>query len=71
MLSQAMNLFRAIIKWTGITIGIAILSIIGFVFAAWLSPGDPARSYTIAAVTLAALALIFRILYPNQDQPGD
>ena len=66
-----MNLFRAIIKWTGITIGIAVLGIIGFAVAAWLSPGDPGRSYAIAAVTLAVLALIFRVLYPDQDQSAD
>jgi hypothetical protein len=52
-------------------IGIAILSIIGFIIASWLSPGNPERSYIIAAVTLAVLAVIFRILVPDDDEPSD
>ena len=66
-----MSLIRTVMKWAGITFGIAILSIIGFVIASWLSPGHPERSYTVAAVTLATVALILRIIFPDQDGPVD
>jgi hypothetical protein len=64
-----MSILRTIVKWTAITSGIAIVSIIGFVVAAWLSPGDPGRSYAIAGITLAVVAVICRVLFPEAEEP--
>lgn len=66
-----MGILRTLLKWTGITIGIAVVSIIGFLVAAWLSPGNPGRSYAIAAATLGVLAVIFRTLFPDGDEASD
>lgn len=52
---------RFVLKWIGIVVGIAILSVIGFGFAAYLSPGDPSRSYRIAALVLLGLTLAWRL----------
>ena len=57
---------RVILKWVGITIGLALLSVIGFVTAAWLSPGNPGRSYSLFAVALLALTLAWRALFPGK-----
>lgn len=65
-----MGILRTLLKWTGITIGIAFVSIIGFVVAAWLSPGDPGRSYAVAAISLGVAAVIFRFLFPEGDEPS-
>ena len=53
-----MKLFRTVLKWTGITIALAVLSLIGFLVAAWLSPGDPGRVYLIAALAAGAASLL-------------
>jgi hypothetical protein len=57
---------RSILKWVGIVIGLAVLGVIGFIVAAWLSPGDPGRSYMIAALALATLAVLWRLFAPPE-----
>ena len=62
-----MGIVRALIKWTAITIGIAIVSVIGLAVALWLSPDDPMRVYAVVAGTLGVSALILRALFPDGD----
>jgi hypothetical protein len=57
-----MKLLLQGLKWVGITLGIAILSMIGFFIAAWLSPGDPGRSYLVAGLALLAASMTWRLL---------
>jgi 4-amino-4-deoxy-L-arabinose transferase-like glycosyltransferase len=56
-----MNLLLQGLKWVGITIGLAILSLIGFVIAAWLSPGDPGRSYLFAEAGLLGALIVLAL----------
>ncbi|WP_156397138.1 MULTISPECIES: hypothetical protein [unclassified Sphingomonas] len=50
------------LKWAGLVVGITVLSIAGFIFAAWLSPGDPGRSYLNFALVAAAASLAWRLI---------
>jgi hypothetical protein len=59
---RRMKLARTLLKWIGITIGLAVLSIAGFLVAAWLSPGDPLRSYVMASSALGIAALSWRLV---------
>jgi hypothetical protein len=66
-----MKLLETTLKWMGITIGLAILTLVGFVAAVWLSPGNPDRSYLIAALAAATVALVWRLVMSREPtQPG-
>jgi len=60
--------FRVALKWSGIILGLAVLSLIGFFFAAWLSPGDPGRSYLYGALGFAVLTVLWRVFAPRRWQ---
>ena len=51
-----------VLKWVGIVIALAALTILGFVLAAWLSPGNPLRSYLIFGLALLIVTLSWRLL---------
>lgn len=58
-----MNALRFVLKWVGIAIGLTILSLIGFFIAAWLTPGDPGRSYALFSIALLAATLAWRAAF--------
>lgn len=63
-----MTLPKKMLKWVGITIGIAALSIIGVILAAWFSPGNPGRSYLIVGVPIIAAAILWKLFAPRDWQ---
>ncbi len=57
-----------VLKWIGMVIALAALTIAGFLLAAVLSPGDPARSYLIFGTAVLAVTLLWRLLAPRHWQ---
>jgi len=49
------------LKWVLAGIGITIASIVVFVLAAWLFPGDPGRSYMTVCITFLVITLAWRL----------